>query len=173
MTFGSMIRSRFVGLLVGLIGLSVSGLAAVISISPCAFHPWDSDQAGKTWYAYEKELSINYASPEGQYFLAPVYLPNGAAIKKMTIFVTANGDTSGDDVLSVSLNRQNMASGAVETLAYTWTNGMTPSTARKAVVDSSIKYKTVNNSLFSYSLYVHFYQGCHSTVKLHGVKIEY
>jgi hypothetical protein len=158
-----------------LVGLAASGIAGVVSISPCAFRPYDSvSDNERTWYTHETELYVIH-SLDGPYFLAAVNLPHGATIKKMTVYVTDMG-TGLDDEVRVRLYRQNLSTGVQQEMAYVC-NHSSPalpySTSRQAMVDSTISYKTISNNSYTYYVFVHFIMDCTDKVRFNGMKIEY
>jgi len=158
-----------------LAGLASSGIAGVISLSPAAFRPIDSTSDNdRTWYAHETELYVPM-SIDGPYFMAGVNLPNGVNIKKMTVYFTDMG-TGVDDEVRVMLNRHSLSTGVVQQMAYAC-NHSSPalpySTSRQTKVDSTISYKTISNSSYTYTVYVHFIMDCTDKVKFNGVKIEF
>ena len=158
----------------GLAGMSVNGLAGVVSLSPAAFRPIDSvSDNDRTWYAHETELYVP-TSIDGPYFMAGVNLPNGVTVKKVTVYVTDKG-TGVDDEIRVHLNRQNLGTGVVQQMAYVCNHSpvLPYSTSRQTMVDSTISYKTINNSSYTYTVYVHFIMDCTDKVRFNGIKIEY
>lgn len=156
------------------LGSAFNGLAGVVSISPAAFRPVDSTSDNdRTWYSYETELYVP-SSIDGPYFVAGVNLPNGVAVKKMTVYVTDTG-TGVDDEVRVFLHRQNLSSGVVQLMASVDNHApeLPYSTSRQTMVDSTISYKTINNASYTYTVYVHFIMDCTDKVRINGVKIEY
>ncbi len=155
-------------------GLASSGSAGVLSISPVAFRPIDSvSDNDREWYGDQTQLYIPI-SLDGPWFMASVNLPNGAAIKKMTVYVTDTG-TGLDDELRVTLERHQLSTGTVQQMAYVCNHSpvLPYSTSRQTMVDSTISYKTVNNASYTYTVYVHFIMDCTNKVKFNGVKIEW
>jgi hypothetical protein len=154
---------------------AASGIAGVVSLSPTAFRPIDSvSDNDRVWTSSEKEL-YTARSVDGPWFAASVNLPQGAAIKKMTVYVTDMG-TGSDDEIRVSLNRQNLATGAVESMASVNNHSPSPlpySTSRQTLVDSTIVNKKVNNKVYTYTVYVRFVMDCTDKVRFNGVKIEF
>lgn len=156
-------------------GLARSAAAAgILTIPPVAFRPIDSASDNKhKWFANEQALYVDY-SVDGPYFAAPVYLPNGAKVKRVTVYLTDNG-TSTDDEVRVFLHRQNLSSGELTTMSYlcNHTPELPHSSNRQAMVDKTISNSTINNGQYSYTVYVWFIFSCTDKVKFHGIKIEY
>jgi hypothetical protein len=166
--------SCFILACLALFGLARMAGAAIITIPPNAFRPIDSvSDNDHTWYANEQMLYVKY-SVDGPYFSAPVYLPDGVTVKKVTVILTDNG-AGPDDEVRVSLHRQKLLTGAQVTMAYLNNHApaLTHSSSRQAMTDTTISNATVNNNLYSYTVNVWFIFSCTDRVKIHGVKIEY
>lgn len=156
-------------------GCAAAGTAGVVSLSPAAFRPIDSvSDNDRTWTSSEKELYTT-RSIDGPWFAASINLPQGALIKKMTVYVTDQG-TAVDDEIRVSLNRHDLATGIVESMASVNNHSPSPlpsSPSRQTLVDSTIVNKKINNKLYTYTVYVRFVMDCTDKVRFNGVKIEF
>jgi len=161
-------------LCLGLLGLGPKVEAGILTVSPVAFRPVDSvSDNERTWYAHETELYVLH-SVDGPYFVAPVYLPNGAIVRKVTVYLTDNG-TGPDDEVRVYLRRQNLMTGVVQTMTYVCNHSpaLPHKPSRQTMTDTTISYRTINNGSYSYTVYVWFIFDCTDRVRFHGVKIEY
>jgi hypothetical protein len=147
--------------------------AKILSISPSTLKPQDYLYAGLNWYASVAECYFDTGFPNSIFVIAPVYLPQGAVVTKLTVFYTDNGD-GADEAIAVSLTRHEMISGLIDALASVTTDGAGyPSQPyRRILKDKTINYPLVQNHLYSYTLNVRFYQGS-DKVKFHGAKIVY
>lgn len=157
-----------------LLGISAKLEAGVIMISPCAFKLYDT---GLQHY-YRSQSDFIYVTlwdPGAPYdadFFAPLNLPQGVVLRKLTIYITDDG-SEASDFLIVMLKRVNAKTGAVEVLAGIDTSGLPSSPYRQILSKTTLIYKTIDNKNYSYNLDVRFPYGCASTVRLHAVKIEW
>ncbi len=168
----SISRKGFVSAAAVFLAITVPVRAGVLTLAPTAFHPAYPAQANY-WVT---SVSMTYATaPASTFgFVAPVNLPNGAVIKKITVFLTDNGSVDADHV-SVSLYRAPLAQNSY-VCAATLDNHSPVALPHSAVPQklskTDILYRTVNNSTYSYSVMLQFYANC-VNVQFHGMKIEY
>jgi hypothetical protein len=157
-----------------LLGISAKLDAGVIMISPCAFKLHDTSlqdhYLSQSAFLYVTNWDAEY--PANADFFAPLNLPQGVIIKKMTVFLTDNG-SGPNDYLIVFLKRANAKTGAVEVLAGTTMEGGLTSPNRRIIANTTLSYATIDNRTYSYNLDVRFPYGCATTVMLHAVKIEW
>jgi hypothetical protein len=106
--------------------------------------------------------------------MAPLNLPQGVVIKKLTIYITDDG-SGPSEFLNVMLKRANAMKGTagVEVLAWTSTEALPSSPYIRKLSNTTLKYNAIDNKNYSYNLDVRFYYGCSNAVKLHAVKIEW
>jgi len=106
-------------------------------------------------------------SSTGQ-FLAPVHLPDGATVTKLTVHYLNNSSSS---FMSVVLYLVDMMGGAIENTLATVTATNT-GTNFGTTSSSSISYATIDNSQYAYNLFVMGLDAS-TNFKLGGVVIEY
>lgn len=124
-------------------GLTVGNftVGSPLSVPPAAFVPAESSQ---DWYIRSNALR-NASNVTYQLFFAPIFLPNGAVVSKLTLYGYRD-DASA--TLSVSLIRDDRAgtSGTMATVSSDWTGG------NSSGYDDSISNATINNSTYDYLL---------------------
>lgn len=101
-------------------------------------------------------------------FTAPVHLPDGAAITKMTIYYLDNNATSS---FWVFLIRFNMTASGFDFLSQIYSTD-TSSGNFGALADTTINQPVVDNSIYAYKIYVNGMDGTENQ-RLRGVAIEY
>ena len=145
--------------------------AGVISVSPSSCQPNDHYMASLNWYAYHQQAYFDSGYPNSGFMTAPVSLPHMATVTGFTAIVTDNG-TGFDDQIFVSLIRQNIQTGVMETVASIMTATSFASPYRQTMIASSISNATVDNENYTYSLQIRFYIP-RSYLQFHGAKISY
>jgi hypothetical protein len=159
-----------------LLGISAKLEAGVIMISPVAFKL--ADTSFQDYYvANSSQLYVTQwdtGTPHDADFMAPLNLPQGVVIKKLTIYITDDG-SGPSEFLNVMLKRANAMKGTagVEVLAWTSTEALPSSPYIRKLSNTTLKYNAIDNKNYSYNLDVRFYYGCSNAVKLHAVKIEW
>jgi hypothetical protein len=109
-----------------------------ISVAPGAFHPVSDD------CDYINYGSSLYNGSGGCAYVAPVQLPQGATVTKVTAYWA---DYSSDQEANVFLNRVSHGDVTDETLAWMESSG---SSGDGSSEDTSISYATIDNSLYAY-----------------------
>ena len=129
-----------------------------VSVAATAFHPmvdgYDYNNQGHT--LWNNDGSSNY-------YAAPVQLPHGATVTKLTFYWWDGSLVEGH----CTLYRTNMTSSEV-VMAEAWTSG--DAATSDSSQDDTIVYATVDNSQYSYYLY---WELPDMVVAGHGVVIEY
>ena len=120
------------------------GFPKPLSIGPTAFQSGFDTQ---DWNRSEKWLK-NRTSLSVQYFHAPVILPHGARVKKLTL------NAYRDDALAtllLYLRRFNKINSSVDMAQVMpdWTTG------HDSGYDDTISYDVIDNENYAYSLYLH------------------
>jgi hypothetical protein len=130
-----------------------------VSVPAAAFHPrgggYDFTNNGHT---------LQNGDSASDFYLAPVQLPHGATVTKMTFYWW---DYSTPNNGLCSLYRINLA-GSEDQMANALTSG--DAGASTSSEDTIINYAKVDNSQYAYYLWLHLPD---SAVKAHGVVIEY
>lgn len=138
-------------------------ITSTISIPPAAFTPstegYGFDNDGHT-------LTIGTNTPNVQYWLAPVQLPQGATATKLTFYWT-NDSASVNG--AVTLYRTDLT-GSEVLMAATSTSVSAGPTSSSANINSG--QATIDNTQYNYYIYLLLRQES-GAVKLHGVTIEY
>lgn len=123
--------------------------AEIIAIPPCALQT-EYQQDG---FALEFRAGADgayYDVPDGNIIAyAPVYLPHGSTVTKFGVCFT---DSSGSGYMNITLERRNILTGAVETMASAGSFGMPSSSERKTQVFTSIANNVVQNHRYTYHL---------------------
>jgi hypothetical protein len=130
-----------------------------ISVAPPAFQP-----ESHTYQYQINSLWIRNSDGNSDDYHAPIQLPHGATVTKLTFFWEDGSSSNG----YCSLWRQNMAGSFGVSMAIVYTSGDT------GVADSSenttISFATVDNTLYSYGLTINLPD---SAVEAYGVVVEY
>ena len=147
-----------VGLSFALLTLSASPGHGYVSVSTAAFQPV-FDGYDYTNYGYY----LTNDNDLGDYFVAPVQLPHGVTVTKLTFYFY-------DDIAPSShsyayLYRADLA-GSTDNLAFV----QSTSTGNDSAYDDSINYATIDNSQYAYYLWLILDTSDH---KAYGVIIEY
>jgi hypothetical protein len=157
-----------------LLGIGAKIEAGTITIPPCAFTPLDYQTCTLAhWYAYPYALSVS-PYPNGPEFVAPLNLPNGVTIKKITIYFT---DELGGDFTSIEVAfwRVKLSTGLHDYIADGDTANYGAASGRRSMVlsGSQLTNKIINNSSYAYSIRVSFGPECNGYVILHEIAITY
>lgn len=151
--------------------LSAQATTKTISIPPNALKPanWDADQ--RMWTSSQTifNFSTSVASPLDAN--APIYLPQGAVIKKVTFYYTDNNPASNGKI-DFSINRQTLATGSLGAIAKATTSAVAASASRKSIDAAKVINGKIDNLAYTYSLNVKF--GLPTPLlQFHGVVITY
>jgi len=158
-----------------LLGIGANLEAGTYTIPPCAFTPLDYQRSTLTpWYAYPSELYVNGPVAYEAGFVAPLNLPNGVTIKKITIYFTDERDAEFQEVI-FWFKRVKLSTGVQEDFASGATDELGSGAGRRSIVltGSRLYSKTVNNNAYAYSIMLVFPGGCDSYVRLHEIAITY
>jgi hypothetical protein len=97
--------------------------ARIYTIPPCALDHWVSYTIAFPHNRYETEFCFTtVGSAEDIVTIAPVNLPNGVTVKKLTTFLTDNTDRD-EARMMIILGRHNLHTGAREQIAQISTRG--------------------------------------------------
>ena len=145
-------------------GLMIAGAAANLtaqattkyySIPANALKPanWDADQrmwtSSQTVFNYSTSVNMPLDAN------APIYLPEGAVIKKVTFYYTDNNAASTGK-MDFSVNRQKLSAGSLGAVATANTGASATSASRKSIDASKVVNGKVDNLNYTYSLNVRF-----------------
>lgn len=146
--------------------------ARILTIPPCALDHWVSYTISHPHNRYENEFSFTtVGSSEDLVMIAPVYLPNGVTVKKLTTYLTDNTDRD-EARMMIILGRHNLRTGVREHMATISTRGCSASPAQLERSASTINNARIDNDKYSYYLDVIF--GMEDpNLKFHGAKIYY
>jgi hypothetical protein len=153
--------------------LASASAVQVISVSPADLRPDSRSDAGLDWFAtpsgfYYDNLDFNNRYDRDSF--APLFLPPGARIKSLVVYYMDRGCAQAQDI-RVSLVRQKMSSGLVQTMAEVTSHGLLNDPNRETLEDATIDHAVVDNARYSYSLLVRFNYIKHDRVRFHGAKI--
>jgi hypothetical protein len=158
-----------------LLGIGARLEAGTFAVPPCAFMPLDYQKCTLTpWYAYPWELYVGGPVAYDAAFVAPLNLPNGVTIKKITIYFTDERDVEFQEVI-FWFKRVKLSTGVQEDIASGNTDELASAAGRRSIVltGSRLHNKTVNNNAYAYSIMLVFPAGCDSYVRLHEIAITY
>jgi len=164
-----------------LLGIGANLQAGVITVSPSAFKPMNQATATDTlssWFATEYSLGFSGTSSYDLSFVAPLNLPNGVTIKKVTIYVW-HAITGNSQYLTCELLAMNLPPRIpkIENVIASANTNNLPATGgyQKIVLPATqLKYRIVNNLTYSYCLRVKFPAGATGSFDgLYGVVIQY
>jgi len=131
-------------------------------ISGFAFYPMDSETI---WESNSGVIWIEPTSPKGK-LRAPVFLPEGAIIKKVILRYKTQGD---DITFSMTLYRRNMYTDVEQVMA----SMIAPLAVNYVnLATYSIAYRTVNNSGYCYYVVIDIPPSARAA-RIAGVKILY
>ena len=146
----------------------------VLSISPCALTLPNNYFYQHEGLTFRRSGSyFNFDDPaEGEgWAYAPVYLPNGAKVKKFVVYYTDNDDTE-QATITVSLSCHNHTSGDILTMASVTSAGLPSSPDRRILEGNAVDNAQVKNDLNSYFLGIVFEESF-PTLIFHGAKVIY
>jgi hypothetical protein len=128
-----------------------------VSIPAAAFQP--------TYNTYQYENNGHYLTAgSSQNYVAPVQLPNGVTVTKVT-FYFYDESSANDDYAVVNLFRNNN-NGSDYPMAYIWSND----SGYSSTYDDSIDFPLIDNSQYSYFLNLWLNS---TNVSAYAVIIEY
>jgi hypothetical protein len=172
-------RFRIIGAALA-VGLVVAGAALplaaqattkYLALPPNALKPanWDADQ--KMWTS--SQTGFNYSTSVNMPLdaNAPIYLPEGAVIKKVTFYFTDNNAVSTGK-MDFSLNRQKLSTGSLGAIATANTGASATSASRKSIDAAKIVNGKVDNLNYTYSLNVRF-NAPTPLLQFHGAVVWY
>ncbi len=155
---------------VWLLGMAAQAEAGIVWVPPFAFHPADPFTQSLSYTADNSGLYLS--SPDSTHFIAPISLPNGMTIKKVSIYVSHNSNWV-DDALRFYVYRLNLATGSTAQVASLNSTGLANYVVRTTLSTTSITNKVVNNTTYTYFVDIAFYGTCTENCKFFGAKIEY
>ncbi len=140
-------------------------VTSAISIPPAAFTPYENG------YAFTNDGHSLYIgttqTPNSQFWLAPVQLPQDATITKFTFYWT---NPSGSVQGSAALYRTSLNGNETELAEIATSTSATPTFSSTTTFPAGTT--GVDNTAYNYYIYLHLRQESGS-VTLHGVTIEY
>ena len=131
-----------------------------VSIPAAAFQPETSTAQYNNFGYY-----LHNAYDNDQFYSAPVQLPHGVTVTKLTFYFFDNSSAVGDWG-SVTLGRSNNNVSIPSNMAYAVTNN----SGNSSTYDDSIDFASIDNSQYSYILYLDLHS---SVVWAYTVVIEY
>ena len=138
-----------------------------LSIPPAAFSPLNES------YVYsigETGFYVTGGTPSGSFY-APIQLPSGAVLKKLTY---TSQDNSGASFTSATIARaKNSSPASLPGLAFVTTQGQPNSAAWQQRETSNITDPTIDNATYSYSLRVFLGDNLANGIEAGPVVIEY
>ena len=158
-----------------LLGIGVNLEAGVFTVALCSFRFTDYYSSNNIpWFANTWGLHVD-SSPHAGYIEAPLNLPNGVTIKKITIYFTHR---AADDYHYFNLEclRVKMSTGTAENIAYLTTNGLPASDEypiKVVLSGSQLTNKTVNNNTYAYCVRIFFPTYCTELEQVNGIVINY
>jgi len=173
------VNSRTIGAAI-LLGLAFLGASANLAaqttmkyhaIPANALKPanWDADQrmwtSSQTVFNYSTSVNMPLDAN------APIYLPEGAIIKKVTFYFTDNNPaTTGK--MDFSVNRQKLSTGSLGTIAKANTGASASSASRTSIDAAKVINGKVDNLNYTYSINVRF-NAPTPLLQFHGAVIAY
>jgi len=142
--------------------LTWKAITGTISIPPAAFTP---STEGYNFTNDGHTLTIGTATPNSQYWLAPVQLPQGAIVTKFTFYWTNHSASVNGSAI---LRRSNLAGTEVD-MAEASTEVSTGPTFSS---DNTVSYYTVDNTQYNYYIWLHLRQEG-GAIDVYGMTIEY
>ncbi|MBN2206433.1 MAG: hypothetical protein JW742_03425 [Candidatus Aminicenantes bacterium] len=155
----------------GAVPLAAQATTKYLAIPANALKPanWDADN--RMWTASQTVFNFDTGATPPFEANAPVYLPQGAVIKKVTFYFTDN-DPAASGKIDFSLNRQKLSTGGLAPIATASTGASATSASRKSIDAAKVVVGKVDNLKFSYSLNVRFGLGT-NLLKFHAAVIWY
>jgi|GEM_PF-3495955 len=168
------------GALLGLVSLLVPAHGAApaalktLSVPPAALKPADYRNDILPWVSNADAFYFanNVSAPVTSYAYVPLNLPQGSRIKELAVYYTDYA-CGVNQKLVVTLQRHEMATGKLQPMAMTTTDGVPCMVERRVVEDATISNAVVDNARYSYSLLVRFNYIKHDRVRFHGAEIFY
>jgi hypothetical protein len=158
-----------------LLGIGGNLEAGTYTIPPCAFMPIVYETYPLEWCAYNNALLLsNTPRARNADFVAPLNLPNGITIKKITIYFTDENGADWSDI-DIRILRYELSTGESEYLATCYTGELATVQGRRSLVltGSRLHYKTINNNSYAYSIRVSFGLNTGGFTQLHEIAITY
>jgi hypothetical protein len=126
-----------------------------ITIPAAAFQPWTNGQVYKNHARYLEHLGPGNLGTRGDYwYLAPLYLPDGATINKL-VFHWYVAQVSFNGVGQLKLQKTELGKGSYMTLALVETPGTPGNHGYGSTFTTAIDQPVVDNSLYTYWLVLH------------------
>lgn len=130
------------------------------SVSPSAFQPWQDT------YSYQR-TGRGMHTTSGQHYYAPVYLPEGSTVTKMTFYYRDDATTTG--AVTMTLKRGNVGNTSSDDMAQVGS----ADGGYGSGYDDTISYAQVNNDGNIYWLYAYFDGSLDDYRRVMAVVIEY
>lgn len=139
----------------GTLPLAAQATTKYLSVPANALKPanWDADQ--RMWTSTQTVFNYSTSVAMPLDANAPLYLPEGAVIKKVTFYFTDN-NPAATGKMDFSLNRQKLATGGLLPVATANTGTSATSASRKSIDAAKVVGGKVDNLNYSYSLNVRF-----------------
>ncbi len=155
---------------VALLGAGLAAEAGVVWVGPTAFHPADPITQAT---GYDVSIESLYVDTTGfAEFIAPVSLPNGVSIKKITVYFSHESSLDSDK-FTLSMDRVNPSVGGAAFMASIDTLSAPDGVYRTSLSTASISNKLINSRQYIYSVRLVFAMNCTKYCKFFGAKIEY
>jgi hypothetical protein len=140
-----------------------------VSVAAAAFHPYEDGYDYEDHGRYLFHKSGPGGSPSNGWYLAPLHLPDGATVRKMTFYWYSNGTSTG----AARLQRTELGQGTYEDLASAFAPAA--SATNGSSYDDSVLGGPVDNSRYAYWIAWDLPAGATSTLGVHGqaVVIDY
>jgi hypothetical protein len=167
------------GVILGLASSSTSTLGAApavlttLSVPPTALKPADYRNDILPWVSNSDAFYFanNVSAPVTSYANVPLNLPQGARIKGLAVYYTDYA-CGVNQKLVVTLQRHEMATGKLQPMAMTTTDGVPCMVERRVVEDKTIVNAVIDNDRYSYTLSVVFYDGV-DRLRFNGAVLSY
>lgn len=146
-----------------------------VSVSPADLRPASQADGRLDWVGSPREFYYTNVDFENRYDrdnYAPLFLPHGARVKSLVVHYMDRGCSVIQDIRAALL-RQNPATGEVRKLAEVSSQGLPIDPSRATLETAAIGHPVVNNSAFTYALFVRFNNVKRDRVRFHGATIEY
>ncbi len=144
-----------------------------LSVPPTALKPADFKNDALPWVSNSDAFYFanNLSAPVNSYAYVPLNLSQGVRVKSLTVYYTDNACGANQELV-VNLMRHDLATGKLQTMAMTTTEGVPCIIDRRIVEDKTVANAVVDNTRYSYALYVVFYDGV-DRLRFHGAVIAY
>ena len=145
-------------------GITHPPKTSFLAIPPAAFRP----RVNNTTFGGDVDFLWNSSeSTDGEY-MAPVYLPHGATIVRVTCWWS---DTTTDHNARLSLFRNAFNLYEQEYMSNMFSTGA--GSDRHLSYDTTINYAEINNYEYKYTLYLKIPKGSGADIFFYGARIEY